>query len=121
MKVYVIEKGYYSDRHIIGVVESEEKAKEVIKAVRDNHDADSVKYTEYDTDQFNDKRFRYIVYNEYNVEWLAEYDAYVYDDVDETQKIYDGCYVVYADSAEQAIKIAQDMYYEEMAMKEGLV
>jgi hypothetical protein len=29
MKVYVIEKGMYSDRHIIGVVETEEEAKKI--------------------------------------------------------------------------------------------
>ena len=32
MKVYVIQKGYYSDRHIIGIVETKEEVEETTEA-----------------------------------------------------------------------------------------
>lgn len=47
MKVYVIEKGCYSDRHIIGIVESETEAKNVIKAIKcGSYNDDSISYEE---------------------------------------------------------------------------
>lgn len=122
MKVYVIEKGYYSDRHIVGVVETKEEAMRVAEAIKDSWDKDSVRWQEYDTNQFTDFRIRYLVSREYNNAWRAEFDAYnLYDEYKESAQMYEDNYVIYADDSQQAIKIAQDMYYEDLAKKEGLV
>lgn len=122
MKVYVIEKGIYSDRHIIGIVETEAEAKNVIKAIKcGSYDDDSISYDEYDTHQFIDKRFRYNV-TDYNGEWEAEYDEYdLWNNYKENTCEYSGSYIIYANSPSQAIKIAQDMRAEELARKEGII
>lgn len=122
MKVYVIEKGCYSGRHIIGIVESETEAKNVIEAINcGGYEDDSISYEEYDTHQFIDKRFRYNVTN-YNGDWEAEYDEYdLWDKYKENTCESSGSYIIYANSPDQAIKIAQDMRAEELAHKEGLV
>ena len=121
MKVYVIEKGCYSDRHIIGIVESETEAKNVIEAIKcGSYNDDSISYEEYDTHQFADKRFRYNV-TDYNGDWEAEYDEYdLWNKYKENSHESSGSYIIYANSPNQAIKIAQDMRAEELARKSGL-
>ena len=121
MKVYVIEKGMYSDRHIIGVVETEEEAKKICNVISTNQEEDWVEYTEYDTHQFATGRLRYRVYD-CGDEWEAIYDDYdllaMYkDNVEE----YSGSYVIYANSPQQAIKIAQDMKAEKLAKENGVI
>lgn len=122
MKVYVIEKGYYSDRHIIGIVESKEEAKSIVDAIKFNqYDADSISYEEYDTLQFSDKRFRYAVTRYSDSDWEAEFDEYdLWSNYKESIRDYPDHYIIYANSGEQAIKIAQDMRAEELARKEGI-
>lgn len=122
MKVYVIQKGCYSDRHIVGVVETEKEAKNVCDAIKDcEWDSDSLSYAEYDTKQFQDKRIRFTVWRESDNSWHCEYDDYdLYDNYVENTCDYEDHYVIYADTGNQAIKIAQDMYYEEQAKNEGL-
>ena len=120
MKVYVIEKGMYSDRHIVGVVESEEEAKKICNVISTHPEEDWVEYTEYDTHQFVTSRLRYHVYD-YGDEWEANYDDYdllaMYKDNSEE---YGGSYVIYANSPQQAIKIAQDMKAEKLAKEKGV-
>ena len=121
MKVYVIEKGCYSDRHIIGVVETEEEAKKICKAVSGHYKIDGASYTEYDTKQFTTSLLRYVVSDWYGV-WRAEYDDYDLRSMYKTNmKEYDGSYIIYASDPEQAIKIAQDMKAEEDAKEAGIV
>lgn len=121
MKVYVIEKGMYSDRHIIGVVESEEKAKKICNVISTNQEEDWVEYTEYDTHQFSTIRLRYHV-SEFCGEWNAEYDDYgLYGMYRDNEEQYEGSYVIYANSPQQAIKIAQDMKAEKLAKESGVV
>ena len=118
MKVYVIEKGCYSDRHIVGVVETESEAKELCSNIFN----DEVSYSEYDTKQFQDKRLRFIVGEDWNDGWECRYDDYdLYFAYPENSIVYDGCYVVYAESPQQAIKIAQDMKAMKLAEKEGIL
>ena len=120
MKVYVIEKGMYSDRHIIGVVETEEEAKKICNVISTNQEEDWVEYTEYDTHQFSTIRLRYHVY-EFCGEWNAEYDDYgLYDMYRDNEEQYEGSYVIYANSPQQAIKIAQDMRAEKLAKEKGV-
>ena len=120
MKVYVIEKGMYSDRHIIGVVETEEEAKKICNVISTNQEEDWVEYTEYDTYQFSTIRLRYHV-SEFCGEWNAEYDDYgLYGMYRDNEEQYEGSYVIYANSPQQAIKIAQDMRAEKLAKEKGV-
>ena len=122
MKVYVIEKGIYSDRHIIGVVESEEEAKNIVEAIKcGDYKDDSISYNEYDTRQFSDKRLRYAVTRYSDSDWEAEFDEYdLWSNYKESIRDYPDHYIIYANSGNQAIKIAQDMRAEELARKNGL-
>ena len=125
MMVYAILKGWYSDRHIVGIVESEKEAKELCKMFNKEtrYDSDSVSYEEYDTKKFSDKRFRFIV-NDYAGlgDWECEYDDYdLYKNYKDTTSLGSSGFIVYAESPQQAIKIAQDMRAMELAEKEGIV
>lgn len=123
MKVYVIEKGYYSDRHIIGIVETKKEADEICKVLYDtnSYDKDSIGYSEYDTKQFQTNRLRFHV-SYLCDEWEAEYDDYdIYESYKENTETYEDNYIIYANSPDQAIKIAQDMRAEKLAKKEGLI
>ena len=121
MTVYVIQKGNYSDRHIIGVVETEEEAQTICNTLKrmSTWDADSIYYEAYDTKRFQTHRMRFLV--DRDLEWFVEYDDYnLYANYKESSPIYYGYYVVYADSPEQAVKIAQDLDAEETAKREGV-
>lgn len=65
MKVYVVEKGAYSDRHIVGIAESQEEAKEIARAVTGARNPyyvrDNVTITEYDTKAFANGRLKFLV------------------------------------------------------------
>lgn len=122
MKVYVVEKGFYSDRSIVAVVETKEEAEKLVKAFggkppwREN----DTSYTEYDTKKFVSGLIRYQVDN-YSGEWTADPDVYdLYKGYKENACDYEGHYIIYANSPEQAEKIAQDMYAEEEARKQGI-
>ena len=119
MKVYVIQKGQYSDRTIVGVTETEEEAKEVVHAIDDD-----AWITEYDTKQFKTHLIRFVVEERtwYDGNWYAEYDQYdLYKEYKESCCAYDNTYVVYAESKDTAIKIAQDIRAQYLAEKEGIV
>ena len=123
MKVYVIEKGYYSDRHIIGIVETKKEADEICKVLYDtnSYDKDSIGYSEYDTKQFQTNRLRFHVSYLYD-EWEAEYDDYdIYESYKENTETYEDNYIIYANSPDQAIKIAQDMRTEKLAKDKRLI
>ena len=123
MKVYVIEKGYYSDRHIIGIVETKKEADEICKVLYDtnSYDKDSIGYSEYDTKQFQTNRLRFHVSCLYD-EWEAEYDDYdIYENYKENTETYEDSYIIYANSPDQAIKIAQDMRAEKLTKDKGLI
>lgn len=119
MKIWVIQKGEYSDRHIIGVTETEDLAKKIVEATSDNYNKSF--YREFDTDQFKDARHRYIVSN-WTDEWKAEYDDYdIYEYYGNDNKMLSEFeYVIFAENQEQAIKIAQDMLAENKAKKAGI-
>ena len=118
MKIFVIERGTYSDRHIIGVTDDKKKAEKLCNML-------DASFSEFDTEQFSIlNSLRYEVYDpgsSYTGEWIAVYDDYnIYDNYKENAIDYDGHYIIYADSPQQAIKIAQDMRAEKLA-KEKLV
>ena len=123
MIVYVIETGQYSDRHMVGVTDNEDKAKEICKAINDSRLIfnNSTTYTPYDTDQFQTQKLRYTV--DFNVDDspVCEYDDYgFYDHYYENVMEYPGFFIIYADTPEQAIKIACDMRAEAEAERNGL-
>jgi len=118
MKVYVIEKGVYSDRHVVAVVETEEEAKIICNGISPY--PEEVNYTEYNTRQFATNRLRFHV-NEWSNEWEAEYDDYgFYSAYKNNCEESIGSYVIYANSPQQAIKIAQDMKAEKLAKEKGV-
>lgn len=120
MKVYVIEKGYYSDRHIVGVVETEDEAKRICDLLSIKCHDDNISYDVYDTKQFTDKVLRFIVTNDYD-EWDAYYDDYdLYKYYTDNTEDYEDHFIIYANSPQQAIKIAQDMRAARIA-KERMV
>ena len=119
MKVYVIEKGWYSDRHIIGVVETEEEAKRVVEAIKNGDDYydNHTTYVEYDTHQFK-------TLLQFKVEYLCG-DWYVefYDLenlYDKSTEIYEDNWIILAKDSKQAVKIAQDMRAERLARNKGI-
>ena len=103
----------------------EEEAKELCKMFNKEtrYDNDSVSYEEYDTKKFADKRFRFIVNDYYGVgDWECEYDDYdLYENYKDTTSLGSSGFIVYAESPQQAIKIAQDMRAMELAEKEGII
>lgn len=119
MKVYVIEKGEYSDRFIVGVTDNPIRAEEIKKAVSVGWRGEA-SITEYDTEQFSDNRFRYRVEEEFG-EWTASYDDYdMCDNYPESCHAWGDTYITYASSPEQAIKIAQDIKAQMKAEEEGV-
>lgn len=123
MIIYVIEQGRYSDRHVVGLVETEEEAKRLCDSL--NKCAciykNSATYTAYDTKQFQTKKMRYTVTFLYEDEPLVEYDDYgFYDTYDHSVMVHSGFFVIYADTPEQALKIAYDMRAEAEAERNGL-
>lgn len=119
MKVYVIQKGQYSDCHIVGVALTSEAANKIAKAVSGPYSYDKAFVEEYDTERFSTGLFRYCVtYDGYD--WEAEYDEYNCYINATTGKLYGDTFVIDARSPEEAIKIAQDMAAEAKAKEAGI-
>ena len=123
MKVYVIERGWYSDKYIAGVVETEAEAKQICDVINsgDTEYHNDARYEEFDTEQFVTRKIRWIVEEDYLNEWSAySEDDYFRDEATESYESYEDHYIVYADSKEDAIKIAQDLKAEKLAEKSGV-
>ena len=119
MKVYVIQQGEYSDRHIVGVVADENEAKRVSRAISGNIGYNHGFYEEFDTDQFKNNLLGFIVSDYYGCGfWKAEYDPYT--DYKDNVRLNDHKYIIYAKDKEQAVKIAQDMEAEYQAGLKGV-
>lgn len=122
MKVYVIEKGWYWDKHIVGIVETEDEAQRICDAIKGGSwDSDSVRYEEYDTSRFKNSRMRFTVDYEDNGSWHSEYDEYGWDMCDDNTELYENHYIIYANHPSEAIKIAQDMRSEKLAKENRLI
>lgn len=121
MKVWVIEKGEYSDRYVAGVVASEEQA-QIIKETIEKQTAARgysihVSISEFDTDQFitSDNRIQFQVELEWDGKWFATpgFDSWFGEDTTDT-------FLVMARTPEEAIKIAQDRRAKMLAEREGI-
>lgn len=122
MLVYVIETGQYSDRHVVGVTDNKEKAKQICDAINGGRVIieNSTTYTAYDTDQFQTQKLRYTVDFNMDDSPVCEYDDWLYDQYTMNTLVYPGFFIIYADTPEQAIKIACDMHAEAEAERNGL-
>ena len=133
MKVYVIEKGEYSGRHVIGVTLDEEKAKYIVETCNEEGRKNSWSwyfshdygYTEFEMDKFDEL---YNLYkNDYKMFWVQKYletkeitisERDITDNLDDSgivKKSYfdDYLYIyVLANTAEKALKIASDKFAE---------
>ncbi len=117
MIVYVVEKGEYSSRHIVGVTLNPETAARLEKLADSEYERAFT--TEYETDVYDDKRQKFIV-EDIDGEWDAELDTRGrFGYIKENTTLW-GEYMVFAESKEQAIKIAQDMKAQKLAEKNGV-
>ena len=109
MDVYVIEKGCYSDRHVVGVTETQEEAERICKILNKTTYETDANWEKYDTHQFITKPMRFLVLNDFG-EWKVDSDDFdLYKNYTENSEIYEGYYVIYAWEPDVAIKIAQDL------------
>lgn len=123
MKIYVIQIGEYSEKRVVCVADSEDNAKKICEMIKNRTSGcyhDSIWYDVFDTNQFQINGFRFYV-KFYCGEWSVELDCDpLPDETEESYELYENNYVVYAQTPEQAIKIAQDMRARIEAEKEGI-
>lgn len=144
MKLYIVTAGCYSDYHIVGAFESEEKAKLYVEANENDYFDEDMSYREYDTlddrlMDINDTRKLYsvefyvnpntgeIVVNKLRSNRLipgfkdGEFQEYGrWDKRRNMHVVVHGIHVL-ADYKEQALKIAQDKYAEYKAQKAEII
>ncbi len=126
MKVYVVEHGEYSDRHVVAVVDNEEKAKLLVDRL-----GEEANYTMFDTEDPNlgmlfEGYARYWVIRAINgtttacrVDFSLNFDSVVHEKTDHMGRT---AYVteVLAPTEEHAVKIANDRFAKYLAQKAGL-
>lgn len=143
MKLYVVTAGRYSDYHIVGAFESEEKAKLYVELNDPTNYYSVGYYCEETLDDrlmdINDRRKLYsvdiypdtgkmIVEEDRDYDHLAPDPKYtefhehqVWDWKNNSQCVTVHSIVVLADNDDQALKIAQDKYAEYKAEKAGII
>ena len=121
MKVYVIQKGVYSSRFIVGVVTSEEEANQICEAISDNHYGGEAFYDEFDTDSFKINLIKFKVDNSYG-DWKVEYcEPYEWEEYNCNGAVYENYYIVFAHNKEEALKTAQDIKAAENAIEKRII
>lgn len=137
MKVYVIMKGHYSDRHICGVAVDADVAEEIRRVCSDpEFEYDEAWIETYETDDWSALAKGGKLYHVErlsdgtlncqeiadNLDW--EYDSFVYGKKPWKQKYYDGdeklCVSVIALGNAQAKKIAVDKFTQFLAEEAGI-
>lgn len=122
MKIYAIQRGCYSDKHIIACTTNYAKAKR-IKEIYSNVDEDTILLTFEDGEEIILPMFEVCIENgicdkEYTeeVEWheqeMREFNGEIFD----THLLY-----IRAENIRVAEKIAQDLFAEWRAHKENLI
>lgn len=125
MKIYVVTKGTYSDYHIITATLDEERAKKIAELCSDCYEECDVEV--YEDGQETIKPIYEVVFDNKTGdvnEVYTECSSYGFRHINEVRisPIVKSTYVyVFADSSEEAIKIAAEKRAEHLAKKEGLV
>lgn len=133
MKVYVIMKGEYSDKHICGAAIDPDVAEIIRQKCSDpdpEYDYGHARIEEYDTERWSviaqgGKIFRVVFRPDGEIRCreaeFSHWDYATYEDYKHCFKAYDGlCVYVTATNAAQAKKIACDKRAEYLAMEEGI-
>lgn len=129
MKVYVIEAGVYSDRHIVAVTLNKDDAYKLRDAAEEDDYCDAASVLEFDTDGYkinDDQRRIYQVDIHKDSTVHAHLRGRVCDLIDEEISWFfedagTCCFNVRAHNKEEAKKIALDRFAEFKARKEGVV
>ena len=123
MKVYVVQSGEYSDRGIECIFSTREKAELYVETYNSCTKWNEADIEEYELDSvfLDDGRMAFSAEKSRSGKWLVmpcpyEYAKTRYPIINKTNAII----FVYAKDADHALKIAQDIYAEEMAKKEGV-
>ena len=131
MKIYVVTKGGYSEYHIVTATTDREKAEKLAKKFSD--DCEDAEVEEYEDSDVYLRKLWYVRFNENGeVEKIKlESDAFYYTSDKVNCVCYNtcGCYgiiyetwvYVFADTEEEAIKIASEKRAEFLAKMNGLV
>lgn len=119
MKIYIIQMGEYSSKHIVGVTDNKDKADLLKNSMSGWFQEACVE--EYDTDQFDSGLLRYKVDLTFNTAEVTFDEYNLYSDFKENTRIWDNEYIVYARDIEHAEKIARDMNAEYKAQQEGII
>lgn len=136
MKIYIIMRGHYSDKHICGVAVDPELAEIIRQKCSDpEYDYDTARIEEYDTEHWNHlaqggKLYRVNFYQDGRIECkLSENDDYSFDEFRYRNKIHE-TYIDYHEKGlsidvialgeAHAKKIACDKRAEYLAGKEDI-
>lgn len=128
-KVYVIEAGVYSDRHIVAVTLNKEDAYKLRDAAEEDDYSDAASVFEFETDEYkiiDDERRMYQVEIHKDSTVRAHLRGRVCDFIDaEGSWFFEDAGLYYfnvrANNKEEAKKIALDRFAEWKARKEGIV
>lgn len=130
MKIYVVMKGIYSDRHVVTATVDPDKAKKIAEKFSD--DWDDAWIDEFEDGDVMLKNLWYVRFNfKGEVETVElETDEHYYNKPDEVNrvhwnnykyKLHDTWVYVFADDEEHAIKIATEKRAEFLAQRNGLI
>lgn len=120
---YVIMRGDYSDKHIVGVTCNQEKAQKIKECYSDSWR--EARIEEWDESDVNFNNFYEVRYNKVDEDYMVEKQSP--DEVFNLNVICeynskDGFVVsVQAEKEDLALKIARDLYAEYKAKNEGII
>lgn len=131
MKIYVVMKGAYSDRHVVTATTDPEKAKKIAEKFSD--DWDDAWIDEFEDGDFMLRQLWYVSFlGDGTVETVRREDSeYYYEDAykgrsihwnkTRTSKVYEVWMYIFADNEEHAVKIATEKRAEFLAQQNGLI
>lgn len=128
MKIYVITKGYYSDYHIITATTDKKLAKELAKKFTENGYGEKTYIEEYENAEIYLRKAYFVRFakngNVIELNDCSANEYYIKDVLKNEQCAFDSkgnIYItVFADNAEQAVKIANEKRAMFLAKKSGI-
>ena len=126
MKVYIIQQGEYSDRCIVGITLTEERAKEIKEIADRSNTYYESDIMEYDTDRLYDAKAGDTYYSVlFSPKELFVGEAPIDVDFDNVNRVMHGpcndIVYVFAKDKEEAVKKASDVRASFYAKMEGIV